>query len=141
MYIGFEPGKIDHPGYSFTRVRKNCLSCDRSYTGHHRTKYCWICTCAKTVVDSERIRAIKLGLTEHFTIVEWVELCLKYDCKCLCCGKAATLSPDHIVPLSKGGMNTIDNIQPLCGRCNMSKNGRRSTDYRRILFEVIDLTP
>lgn len=130
MYIGFDLNRVDHPGHSFVRVRKDCLSCDRSYTGHYKTKYCWVCHCIRPIVENEKARAIKLGLTEHFGTLEWMRLCLKYDYKCLCCGKVATLSPDHIIPLSKGGTNTIDNIQPLCFPCNMSKNSHHSTDYR-----------
>jgi 5-methylcytosine-specific restriction endonuclease McrA len=39
------------------------------------------------------------------------------------------LTEDHVVPLSLGGSNDIDNIQPLCKSCNSSKRGRH-IDYR-----------
>lgn len=34
------------------------------------------------------------------------------------------LEIDHIVPLSKGGLTKIDNLQTLCWRCNRSKGSR-----------------
>lgn len=34
------------------------------------------------------------------------------------------LEIDHIVPLSKGGMSTKDNLQTLCWRCNRSKGSK-----------------
>ena len=40
---------------------------------------------------------------------------------CLRCGAKHGLSIDHIVPVSKGGQNTIDNLQTLCMPCNISK--------------------
>ncbi len=65
-----------------------------------------------------------------FTSDEWEALCSFYENCCLCCGKVAPLTVDHIVPISRGGDNTINNIQPLCGPCNSRKNAK-TIDYRK----------
>jgi len=49
--------------------------------------------------------------------------------RCLCCGTEDNLSIDHIIPLSKGGSNHLDNLQVLCRSCNSSKK-TQVTDYR-----------
>lgn len=45
---------------------------------------------------------------------------------CPCCGGAwgsrEHISLDHMIPLSKGGPNTGENVQPLCQRCNLWKS-------------------
>jgi 5-methylcytosine-specific restriction endonuclease McrA len=65
-----------------------------------------------------------------FTWTQWVALCEYYNHRCLCCGRTfEKLSPDHVIPLSLGGGNTIDNIQPLCFPCNRNK-GAKVIDYR-----------
>lgn len=66
---------------------------------------------------------------EGYTPQEWLDLCNRYGNICLCCGQALPLTVDHVKPLSKGGTNTIDNIQPLCLSCNSSK-GAKEIDYR-----------
>lgn len=52
----------------------------------------------------------------------------RYKFKCAYCGASAsdgvTLEVDHIVPVSKGGSNDMDNLQILCKPCNIGKFNR-----------------
>jgi hypothetical protein len=41
--------------------------------------------------------------------------------RCRQCGSTEELHLDHVVPWSKGGANTVANIQLLCGPCNRRK--------------------
>ena len=43
---------------------------------------------------------------------------------CVRCGKPAD-TIDHIIPLSKGGTNDIDNLQPMCWKCNKAKGSKQ----------------
>lgn len=64
------------------------------------------------------------GAIGKFTLEEWHLLKIQYGHKCPRCGKCepkVKLTVDHIIPLTRGGSNWIENIQPLCGPCNTSK--------------------
>jgi 5-methylcytosine-specific restriction endonuclease McrA len=61
------------------------------------------------------------------SFAEWETLKAQYDYTCPCCHKREPeikLSCDHIIPLSKGGSNNIENLQPLCRLCNSIKNNK-----------------
>jgi 5-methylcytosine-specific restriction endonuclease McrA len=77
-------------------------------------------------------RARKLSAKGSHTDQEWQSLKAFYQYKCLCCEKQEPeikLTRDHVLPLTKGGSDSIDNIQPLCARCNSKKNFKH-IDYR-----------
>lgn len=64
---------------------------------------------------------------------EWLAIKQVYNFTCLACGKREpeiTLSLDHVIPVSKGGSDGIENIQPLCTACN-SRKGKRTIDFRQ----------
>jgi len=79
--------------------------------------------------NTRRRRALKLKAAGSFTDSEFIDLCEQYNWICLCCKEEKPLAADHIVPLSRGGRDSIDNIQPLCKSCN-SKKSARIIDYR-----------
>ena len=74
----------------------------------------------------KKIVAQELGT---HTYGEWELLKKQYNYTCPCCGlsepfnqKSKYLTEDHIIPLSKGGSDLIENIQPLCLSCNIKKH-------------------
>jgi HNH endonuclease len=44
--------------------------------------------------------------------------------RCRQCGPTAQLHFDHVIPISRGGANTVANIQLLCGACNRAKGAK-----------------
>lgn len=49
---------------------------------------------------------------------------MKYDGHCAYCGrplKMKNMTVDHLIPKSKGGSNSIENLMPSCQDCNFTK--------------------
>lgn len=72
-------------------------------------------------------RAIRLAFARMkgtHTDQQWHNLFDEFLSRCVRCGAWVEDEPivkDHIVPISLGGSDGIDNIQPLCIHCNNSK--------------------
>jgi len=56
--------------------------------------------------------------------IAWADKLLALNGECQMCGTTHKITIDHIIPLSKGGTNHIDNLQPLCHSCNASKGDK-----------------
>jgi len=78
----------------------------------------------KVAVLQKRRRARKLGAEGSHTSGEWETLKAQYNWTCPFCRRSEPkikLTEDHIIPLSRGGSDNIENIQPLCRSCNARK--------------------
>lgn len=74
---------------------------------------------------SSKYKFRKRGAIGSHTFGEWELLKKQYDYTCPCCDRkepVIKLTQDHIIPLSKGGSDNIENIQPLCIGCNSRKH-------------------
>jgi len=58
------------------------------------------------------------------TAAEWQYIKKLYKNRCVYCGEIKTLEMDHIIPISKGGDHTKENIVPACRSCNAKKGDR-----------------
>lgn len=75
------------------------------------------------------------NVINDLTLEQW-NIILKYQRnRCLGCGKRFSIKlraeKDHIIPLSKGGGLTFENVQALCRSCNASKHAK--LDYSKII--------
>jgi 5-methylcytosine-specific restriction endonuclease McrA len=95
----------------------------------------------KVKASFHRRRMLEANADGNFTGEELKDLLTFYGYRCLCCGQKEgdfsnrdgsliKITADHVIPLSLGGSNSIDNIQPLCFSCNCRKNNLHATDYR-----------
>ena len=81
-------------------------------------------------------RARLRGAPGRHTAAEWRKCVELAGSRCQHCGKAGTyrtLTRDHIVPLTRGGSNFIDNIQPLCYSCNSRKSNRLESELHYLV--------
>lgn len=111
--------------HSPERVEKYKLAVPRG-ENHHFWKG-GICTPERIQWLNSQRRVRKKGNGGSHTLEEWQILKSQYHLTCPCCKRAEPeikLTRDHIIPLSKGGTDNIDNIQPLCGSCNSHKHDK-----------------
>jgi 5-methylcytosine-specific restriction endonuclease McrA len=85
----------------------------------------------KTIRRNRRAREVGAG--GRYSTAEWRALVERYGGRCVYCGGAGPLQPDHRVPLARGGSNTIENILPACGRCNRRKHLLTDVEFRALL--------
>ncbi len=83
-------------------------------------------SCVKRAIAlaaSHRARAARLGRTDHFTAWQWLDLCAVFNDRCAVCQEEGPLIVHHVKELSRGGPNSIGNIQPLCNGCHRYMHG------------------
>lgn len=104
---------------------RDCAWCGQIFmvspTNRHRVFCSTRCNYkAKRVRRRGREHALSYGT---WTWADFMHIARRFGFRCAYCGCTPTgaLDPDHVVPLSKGGPNTISNLLPACRSCNGDK--------------------
>lgn len=86
-----------------------------------------------------KIKRRNANVVGGHSFLEWIELLKKHDNKCFYCGVRMTKkigdkqrTRDHIVPISKGGTDNIENIVPACRSCNSSKGTKAVEEWKGV---------
>lgn len=92
------------------------------------------------IMTDQRLQAKKYGTSISLSFKD-VEMLLDFQHRrCAKCGKpfdaVNRFTLDHILPASRGGDLTLDNVQLLCRGCNSSKS-RNFVQYRNTLTEEV----
>ena len=82
--------------------------------------------------NTYRRRALKAEAEGDFTFAEFTDLCNEAGWKCFYCGcglSPETATADHMIPLSRGGGNGIENIALACRSCNSRKHDKTVEEF------------
>ena len=80
---------------------------------------------------ARRRRARLAGALVTLTKAQWDAVLTLRGNRCVYCGRAGVrLTQDHVVPLSRGGAHTAENVVPACKPCNSSKRDRTPNEWR-----------
>jgi 5-methylcytosine-specific restriction endonuclease McrA len=83
---------------------------------------------------NSRRRALLANAEGYWTVQEFLEKCEALDYCCFYCHvQTGKLTVDHVIPLSRGGTNWIENIVPACESCNYSKQDKTGEEYMSVL--------
>ena len=77
----------------------------------------------------ENARRVRKASNGSFRISEKFLLRL-YGSLCAFCNSKLDITADHIIPISRGGVNSEGNLQPLCKSCNSSKKDKTIMEWR-----------
>lgn len=109
-----------------TRVREwvqgPCAWCGTPFTAEvfgDASRYCSR-YCSRKVMRVRR-RASEVGASGTYTWGEVMRVYVRIGGCAYCWLPTDDLEPDHVVPLSRGGSNSITNVVPACGDCNRDK--------------------
>jgi HNH endonuclease len=87
----------------------------------------WVATVIETALQIDRRmllpgsnRAVRTVIPQHVRTEVWQ----RDHGRCVQCQATDYLEFDHIIPRSKGGADSVGNVQLLCRRCNLVKSDR-----------------
>lgn len=83
-----------------------------------------------SITTEGRTKSLKISYSRNIPLGMRIRVLDKDNFKCVFCGRSPAtdiginLHIDHIIPFSKGGKTTLENLQTLCEECNLGKSDR-----------------
>jgi len=78
---------------------------------------------------NRRRRAMIARVLATLTPAEWDAILQAAGHACIYCGSTKQLTQDHLIPLSRGGPHTAENVAPACWPCNASKHNKTTIEF------------
>lgn len=106
----------------FIPERRECAWCGESFTATTKTKVLCSESCKRRAKHMRR-RGRESIAGGTYTWAEVMRLFLAFGKCCAYCEQPVVgqPEPDHVIPISRGGSNSITNILPACSLCNADK--------------------
>lgn len=116
---------ISDTHYNQKFFEMECLNCGHKYMANGCDVWlrkCPKCVGVKTKVSVTQNKSRKIPDKLRYKVLK------RDNFKCCACGASPAKDPsvelhiDHIIPWSKGGETTMENLQTLCSKCNLGKS-------------------
>ncbi|WP_375385644.1 HNH endonuclease [uncultured Microbacterium sp.] len=79
-----------------------------------------------------RRRTLRVAASgSDLTDAEWFRILDAWAACAYCGADGAALQKDCVLPISRGGRYTVENVVPACGSCNASKSNDEVTSWMR----------
>lgn len=106
--------------------REQCLAANKAYREENPEQ---------GHVHTATRRALKYQNTkpeELLTEGQWLAILDQHHHRCAYCGIPLDHPTiDHVIPLSRGGRHSADNVVPACLHCNTSKNAKTPAEWKK----------
>lgn len=123
--LGYRGVSETHYNQKFFEME--CLDCGHKYMANGCDVWLRKCPECYQKKTSNTIKTVKSGSRKISDKLRY-QVLKRDGFMCCACGASPAKDPsvelhiDHIIPWSKGGETTIDNLQTLCSRCNLGKS-------------------
>ena len=125
---------LGYRGISETHVsaksyEMECLDCGHKYLANGCD--IWLRKCPACGITNKRQRNSTINIKRNTRAISdklRYQVLKRDNFKCCACGASPAKDPsvelhiDHIIPCSKGGESTLENLQTLCSKCNIGKS-------------------
>ena len=120
---------ISETHYNQRFFEMECLDCGHKYFANGCDVWlrkCPNCTPSKATVRTKT--SARKNVPRVISHKLRYQVLKRDNFKCCACGASPAKDPsvelhvDHVIPCSKGGETTIDNLQTLCSKCNIGKS-------------------